>query len=286
MKFLKLTRPVEITAPTMCSSTLGHRTGTIILTPPDSVQGFDPLRLSFGPPERQILDSMDMDSVTLRRRRLSLRFAGLEIGATEHYSVLRFFYPGTNIHFASPHKVPHFTTALQLLSTLDKKGEPAEVEVEPPWYTVKGNCGWPYPEKRGGGIAYTSIRPNSRKRIEINVTARFRKFGEKTSRFNFPNLQLMRNILISPAPGIPSWLEKPARKLWSHGDDTFWPQVSDVEVAMTHIIHHRVQDILGAIALIKSPVPRAFPSLTITSVCSGHRADFNAISMATTTPLA
>ena len=246
---------------------------------PDHFQGFDPI---VGFRSGNAESAIDLSCASLRKRRLAVSMPGFGVDAVEHILPIRFLYPGLRIEF--PDHAPYVSNAGLILNALRPYSK--QVEVDVPWFTVEQARQWVYPKPRNGMRAFTRIEPNETANLDIRVTVSFRSLGTLSERFIFPNHASMEKVLHAPAPGNPSWLKIPARWLWpSHFKSVFWPDVRKPEESLRNILFHRVQDILGAIALLSPSSPAGFPSLTVISECSGHRADFEALRAIRTKPL-
>ncbi|OHA18563.1 MAG: hypothetical protein A2664_02910 [Candidatus Taylorbacteria bacterium RIFCSPHIGHO2_01_FULL_46_22b] len=277
MKFFTLTKPVSFSGRT----TSGFKKTTVTFIPPARIDGWDPLYAHFGNGRPS---QIDLNSAVTRNwrfvarvGRIVSRIDGVNISAVEHYSALRFLFPGLYLVNNSGQTPPYIPCTGALLETLFASSR--EVERDVPWFTVDGAVGWQYPKPRGGIEAFTLIEPNPERSLKICVTVKFKEIGERTERFEFPNEDRLRQVLSAPALGRPAWIETPARLLWHHAGKMFWARRADPEHALRMIIRHRVDDILGAVALLPSPVKGGFPSLSLFSQCSGHLADMNALNM-------
>lgn len=273
MKFYTLNQPVVQPGRTL----IGFGKSQVTFHPAIKIAGFKPLSFLKNGSEVEI----ELSATSIRNRRMETKGLGHTIGAVEHYSPLRFLFPGIRIS-ATNQEFPHFTCAGPLVNSLLEHASPAEINV--PWYTVKGACVFQYPKARGGIEAFTMIEPSMERKLFIHVTVKFERFGEMSKSFVFPDETLLLKVLGTQSLGTPSWLEYPAKLLWPHAYETYWPKKDDADILET-IINHRVQDILGALALLKSPIDGGFPSLNVYSQCSGHLADFNALNMVSTLPL-
>ena len=224
---------------------------------------------------------LTLSVVSIKKRRIEAAVPGSKIKAVEHYSPLRFLFPGMILSSENA-ELPYFTSAGLLAGQLISSAFPLDLEV--PWYTISDACLWQYPELRGGREGYTLIEPDTEKKLSISVNVKFKRFGELTRHFVFPDEELLFKVLDAQPLGIPSWLKYPAKFLWAHGKDVYWPKKGSANILET-IILHRVQDILGALALLESPIPGGFPALKIYSQCSGHLADLKALAMVHAVPL-
>jgi hypothetical protein len=236
------------------------------------------LQKAFGSP----CDILNSD-IQLGRHWITTKQSGVKINAVEHYTPLRFLFPGTHLQCDST-EIPHVSSTSELICAIDNKKE--EVDVDVPWFTVRGACGWQYPEARNGVESFTMIEPNRDYQLSIVVTISYQGFGELPGLFVFPDFDLLTKVLKVPSPGIPTWLKYPAYWLWPrHYSKVFWPDRRKPEESLRMIILHRVHDILGAIALMRSPIKGAFPSLSVYSQCSGHLADMKVLHMIETVML-
>jgi hypothetical protein len=276
MKFFVLKKPVIFPGRTM----VGFGKAIATFTPPDQIYGFDPLKLSFlGNKTR----SIDTNCARVKTRRIEFSVDKKKIDAVEHYTPLRFLFPGTNIEITTGKTLPYVPCTGFLLQAMLRARETVDVKV--PWFTVKEICYWEYPERRNGLKAFTLILPNYNRQLVINVRICFKDFGEHHEQFVFPNIDLLKQVLSAQTVGmIPSCLKPFGKILWYHGRNVFWPKRSEPKKALRIIARHRVHDILGAVCLMQSPIRGGFPSLTINSQCSGHLADLEAMRMAQTTP--
>ncbi len=276
MRLYRLKSPVTLTGWTM----LGFKPCKVVFLPAKpGVQLGDPLELRL----RDRRTELSFSNATIKPRRIETNFFGTKIAATEHYSPLRFLFPGIGI-FCENGEVPHFTCTGHIIKALLESSY-AE-EVEPIWFTTRHVGSYNYAKMRGGMFASTFVMPNSNRELVIEITIRFEKFGRLMRRFTFPNTGLMLKALSVELLGTPAWLEKPAKLLWAHGKNTYWPKNDeDHEVVLEKILLHRLHDILGAIALLQPPRTGGFPSLKVESVCSGHLADYFALRNIETVPL-
>lgn len=272
MKFYSLSQPVTITGRTLWAF------GVSMLTckPAGTVHGFDPLVIENGK-----RTPLTLDITSIKRRRIEAAASGCKIKAVEHYSSLRFLFPGLVLAVGNQ-ECPHLTCAGPLVRKLMQQASLVDIEV--PWFTVRHAHSWGYQKLRSGMNAHTYIQSSGEKKLRICVTVNFKGFGEMTKSFIFPDQSLLLEILDAEPLGFPYWMERPAKLLWPHARNTYWPKKNDKDVLET-IIHHRVHDILGAIALLKSPVEGGFPALNIYSRCSGHEADLQVLRQVETIPL-
>lgn len=276
MKLYRLKNPVTVTGKTM----LGFKPCKVVFLPAKpGVQLGDPLELRL----RDRRTELSFSNATIKPRRIETNFSGVKIAATEHYSPLRFLFPGIGI-FCEGGELPHLTCTGHIIKALLDASYVEEVE--PIWFTTNHFGSYHYPEMRGGMDASTFVTPNLENELVINITIKFEKFGRLRRRFVFPNTELMLKALCVEPLGTPAWLEKPAKLLWVHGKNTYWPREDeDTEVVLEKIIMHRLHDILGAIALLKPPRTGGFPSLTVESICSGHLGDYNVLHKLETVPI-
>lgn len=276
MKFFSFSKPVIFNGRDMC----GFRPARLQFSYPENVDGWEPVRIKKS--DGSLLD-LTLPNVEMRRRGMVCIVGDRMIDAVEHLASLRFLYPGIILDFAGPGSL-YVTNTGTLVSAL-AQGSHSVVKGPDTWFTAKETVGWEYPNKRNGKCAYTSIEPNQDKRLRICVQVSFKGLGEMYREYIFPNPDSMRKVFNTPSPGLPTWLEWPARILWYHGKDVLWQGKLSNEEMLEKIIHHRVLDILGALALVETPVLGALPSLTVISQCSGHLADFIALKMITTVQL-
>lgn len=275
MRLYTLRQPVGITGMTMFGFGTRHAT----CAPAESeIKGFDPL--VFRKYDARL--PLVLNAVSLKKRRMEARGLGYIIKAVEHWTPLRFLLPGMTI-LGTGEELPHFTCSGPLVRALMKEAVPIEVDV--PYFTAKESCRWAYPGKRAGGTGFTAIEPSKDKKLRIKVTVNFKKFGKMTKECVFPDEKFLRLVLDVPSLGTPSWLEWPARLLWAHAHNTYWPKSGDNELILETIIMHRFLDILGALALLESPVEGGFPSLNVYSQCSGHLADHHVLKTINTVTL-
>ncbi|MEI6553729.1 MAG: hypothetical protein WCO09_04110 [bacterium] len=259
---------------------VGFSKSTVTFSPAEvQPNGFNPLILREGTESTPIT----LTGTTLKPRRMEFNRPDFEtkIKAVEHYAPLRFLFPRIIIS-GQGRELPHFTCSFPIIESLMRRASPLEVET--PWFTTKETCVYQYEKQRGGIDAFTVIEPGSEKKLVIDVTVRFPRFGEMNRCFTFPDEKLLLQVLSVTPLGNPRWLEWPAKLLWAHGRETYWPNGSDEEI-LEAIVLHRVHDILGALALIESPIAGSFPSLNVYSQCSGHLADHHALCAIKTVPL-
>jgi hypothetical protein len=270
MKLYTLTEPVSIPGRTM----FGLGRSTLICSPSTS-KAFDPWVFVKAEEEAPLT----IKHCSIRRRRIEASGTGKTIKAVEHIAVLRFLMPGIRIT-SNTSEIPYFTHAGALLHHLFQHKKVCEVKV--PRYTIAEPVEYRYRGKRGGMDAFTRIEPNPHKELRIEVMVNFPAYGPPlVQEFVFPDESSLLDVLSVPSLGTPRWLGPLARWLWPHGRNIYWPKPGD-RTAIPKIIAHRVQDILGAVALLPG---QRYPSLTIHSQCSGHKADLKALQKVQIVPL-
>ena len=186
------------------------------------------------------------------------------------------------VQFKSTHSLPYFGRGFEFVSAVHSSN-PKISSVSMPVETVKHECLWSYPAERVGREAYTLIRPRSDGKIVLRVTVDYEGLGALTKEYIFPDDEEVVRLSRVRAQGWPmhryhlsGWAN--AVGLWRHHDKVEWPQkYTPSAMVLEKFADHRAYDLLGALALLADG--RVF-SADVESVCSGHRADIEAVRLA------
>jgi hypothetical protein len=187
------------------------------------------------------------------RRCLVLRHDGHRLYVFEHLGALRAMgLDGVRIAAATSW-LPYDGRALQYWNALPQataECEPLRPMSRPLHESVQRNDGIPrrLDVKLGTGDA-----------LKVTVRVAYPKWGERTVTRSFPDERGGGwDDIISARPlAKPPWLRAAARAAallgWPHYDNVLWPQDAEPEALLEELAHHRILDLLGALATILRP---------------------------------
>lgn len=156
-----------------------------------------------------------------------------------------------------------------------------------PVFTVWRTCGWTYPAKTwprrpAGYDGGTFIEPRDDGQLILDITVDYLGLGKFQRRYVFPNDQLVLALARTHSQGWPRWTYWPSRlaghfRWWRHHCHACWPQEHEPRECLKRFCDHRAFDLLGALALL---LDGRWLSANVTSICSGHKADLQAVRLA------
>ncbi len=178
---------------------------------------------------------------------------------------------------------PHYGRAFDVWEAL----QPACYTVQDPvpWVTVREPVHWTYPGQRGDGIGYTEIRPWHEPKLIVHVEISYAGLGTYSCTYRFPDDALLYSMWSAWTQGWPTWLRHGAALLdrfgWPHRHTIQWA-VGQREQVLEQFALHRVQDLLGVLSVLCET--GLFAGI-VTSRCSGHLADVQAVRAAKLVPI-
>lgn len=211
-----------------------------------------------------------------RARRTCLQGEKGEMNVFEHVGALRFFGL-SQVTIASPKWPPHFGRGWELWQALSPHCERSRVDV--PLYGVRRAVRGSYERPRGGYEAFTEIKPPTGPVLRLDITICYPGLGPTSATFEFPDERLLVKVIQAKSQGWPPWLYYPARGAavlgWPHLDKSAWPE-SDKGGArvLDEFLLHRAHDLLGGLSVLCRD---GYFVGDVVSVCSGHKADVEAI---------
>lgn len=227
--------------------------------------------------KESFLISINPAIVDNKVRRTRLYFQGRKLQIYEHIGVLRWFgLCGVSIE--STLWPPYYGRAFEFWQAIKPLCE-VDTSKDINWYTVREPVKWTYPKPRNNQTAFTEIRPNAKKELKMKITCNYPGMGAWTSYFSFPNNEKLEELCLAYGQGWPPYLyhfSKIASKCgWPHHKASTWVQEHGKGlITLEQFINHRAADLLGALSLLCRD---GLLSASVTSICSGHEADINAI---------
>jgi hypothetical protein len=215
--------------------------------------------------------------VDAKKRRLTLSACGKKLEFYEHIGILRYFGL-IGVQIQANQWPPFHGRALELWSELEQYSIQKELCQR---YTVSRPVCWAYSDKRGGHESFTEIAPSTDSSLTLDIFCSYPNLGTGSRTFSLPNLPLLKEMCATHSPGWPPWLHGLSRTAdllgWPHHKNITWGHEFENTSAIDKFILHRAQDILGALSLLCRD--GIFVG-HITSHCSGHQADLEAVKAA------
>ncbi|MBZ9577595.1 UDP-3-O-acyl-N-acetylglucosamine deacetylase [Patescibacteria group bacterium] len=207
-----------------------------------------------------------------------LYFQGKKLQIFEHIGVLHWFgLCGLSIRSSS--WPPYYGRSLEFWQAIKPYCE-EDTSKEINWYTLRKPVRWTYPKPRNNQIAFTEIRPNTKKELKIEVTCNYSGMGAWTEYFSFPDDKELEQLCAVYNQGWPPilyyLLKVPPFFGWPHHKTAIWVQERGKGLTtLRQFIKHRAADLLGTLSLLCRN--DGLLSANVTSVCSGHKADIEAV---------
>ena len=211
-----------------------------------------------------------------KARRTRLYCQGKKLQIFEHIGALRFFGL-CRVYIESTTWPPYHGRSIELWQAIRKHCK-EDTSEEINWYALRKPVRWTYPKPRNSKIAFTEIRPSTKKQLRLKIMCSYPGLQSCQLEFSFPNRDVLEELCRVHSPGWPPilyhLLKVPSLFGWPHYKKIFWPQDYSKTEASIKLVHHRALDLLGALSLLCRD---GLLSADVTSICSGHEADINTI---------
>ncbi len=226
---------------------------------------------------RSFLISINSAIVDTKVRRVRLCFEGKKLQIFEHLGVLRWFgLCGLSIQ-SSPWP-PYYGRSSEFWQAIKPFCEENKSE-DIKWYTIREPVKWTYLKLRNNQAAFTEIYPNTRKELKVKIMCSYPGIGAWTDYFSFPNREILEELCTAYNQCWPPYFyyfsKIASRGRWPHDKTFTLARVRGKQITiLKQFINHRVTDLLGTLSLLCRD---GLLSADVTSICSGHEADVNAI---------